>query len=36
MSQRQWIGAILVFIGLALDSKFGKEIKGQQKESKKF
>lgn len=26
---RQWIGAILVFIGLAIDNKYGKEIKGE-------
>jgi UDP-galactose transporter B1 len=27
MSSKQWIGSILVFIGLAIDSKYGKEIK---------
>ena len=26
MSHKQWLGSILVFIGLAIDSKFGKEI----------
>jgi hypothetical protein len=36
MSQRQWIGAILVFVGLAIDSKFGKEIKGHKKSNQKL
>lgn len=27
MSGKQWLGAILVFVGLAIDSKYGKEIK---------
>ena len=27
MSSKQWLGAILVFAGLALDSKYVKEIK---------
>lgn len=27
MSSRQWLGSVLVFLGLALDSKYGKEIK---------
>lgn len=36
MSQRQWIGAILVFFGLAIDSKFGKEIKAPKKVNEKL
>jgi hypothetical protein len=27
MTQRQWFGAFVVFIGLAIDSKYGKEVK---------
>ena len=29
LSERQWIGAVLVFIGLAIDNKYGKEIKAK-------
>jgi UDP-galactose transporter B1 len=36
MSHRQWVGAILVFVGLAIDSQFGKEIKGHKKVNQKL
>ena len=29
MSSRQWVGTLLVFVGLGLDSKFGKEMKNR-------
>lgn len=32
MTQRQWLGSILVFIGLAIDQRFGKEIKDKKKD----
>lgn len=34
MSQRQWMGASLVFVGLAIDNKFGKEIKNTKEKEK--
>jgi UDP-galactose transporter B1 len=27
MSGKQWLGSVLVFIGLAMDAKYGKEVK---------
>lgn len=36
MSIRQWTGAILVFVGLAIDNKFGKEIKPEKKKNEKL
>ena len=29
MSSRQWVGTLIVFVGLGLDSKFGKEMKNR-------
>jgi hypothetical protein len=34
MSAKQWLGSVLVFIGLAIDSKYGKEIKKEKKHEK--
>jgi len=35
MSLNQWLGTILVFIGLTLESIYGKERKKEKKEGKK-
>jgi UDP-galactose transporter B1 len=31
MSPKQWLGSVLVFVGLAIDSKYGKEIRENKK-----